>query len=132
MSDPWAFERWAFETTTGSSGRKAVLVVRAAMADTNTGRCEAKVATVAQACEMGDRTVRTHLKALESAGVIARRAQFRADRGRRGDEFLLLPPWVGEWPDGTPLPNRPVGSPKGGGGLPRDGRARTATEERPR
>lgn len=104
-TDPWRFQRWAFDTKTGNPARKAVLNALAMMADTNTGRCEAKVETIAEGSEMGDRTVRGHLKALTEAGIIARRPQFRADGGRRGDEFLLRAPWVTEWPDGTPLQN---------------------------
>lgn len=113
--DPWFFQRWAFRTKTGSTPRKAVLNALGMMADTTTGRCEAKVCTIAAGCEMGERTVRTHLAALVDDGLIARRPQYRADGGRRGDEFLLLAPGVVEWPDGTPVPQRPGG---GGGELP--------------
>lgn len=98
--DPWAFQRWAFETTTGNSGRKAVLVSLAVMADKSSGRCEAKQETIARQVEAEVRTVRRHLADLEKAGLIARRSQFRIDGRRRGDEFLLLAPWVTEWPDG--------------------------------
>lgn len=114
MSNPWHFQRWAFDARTGSAGRKAVLNVLALMADTNTGRCEAKVETIADGSEQSARTVRSHLKALDEAGFIARRPQFRADGGRRGDEFLLLAPGVTEWPDGTPVQDSP------GGDLPSD------------
>jgi DNA-binding transcriptional ArsR family regulator len=100
MNDPWAFQRWALDVRTGSAGRKAVLMMLATMADTNTGRCEAKQDTLAKACEAAQRTVRAHLFALEEAGIIARREQRRVDGSRRGDEFLLLAPWVSEWPDG--------------------------------
>jgi DNA-binding transcriptional ArsR family regulator len=99
--DPWHFQRWAFATTTGSSGRKAVLMALSSMADSTSGRCEAKVETLVQMTEISDRTVRTHLAALDDAGLIARRPQYRADRGRRGDEFLLLAPGIDEWPDGA-------------------------------
>lgn len=102
-SDPWEFQRWAFATTTGNPVRKAVLSFLASMADTNTGRCEARQATLAQGVEASERAVRGHLKALEDAGIVARRAQRRRDGSRRGDEFLLLAPWVTEWPDGEPL-----------------------------
>lgn len=100
MSDPWAFQRWAFATTTGNPVRKAVLSFLATMADSNTGRCEARQGTLAQGVEASERAVRGHLKALEVAGIIARRQQRRRDGSRRGDEFLLLAPWVSEWPDG--------------------------------
>lgn len=104
-ADPWHLQRWAYGLTTGSAGRKAVLMILATMADPESCRCEAKVPTLVKATEIGERTVRSHLKALEDAGVIARRAQFRTDGGRRGDEFLLRAPGVTEWPDGTPLPD---------------------------
>lgn len=107
MTDPWHLQRWAYDTPTGGHGRKAVLVMLAIIADAGTGRGEVKVITLAQATEMGERTVRGHLRALEDAGLIARRPQHRADGGRRGDEFLVRAPEVTEWPDGTPLQNPP-------------------------
>jgi hypothetical protein len=102
--DPWRFQRWAFNTSTGSVGRKAVLVALAVMADVNTGRCEARQDTLAQQVEADARTVRRHLRDLEGAGLIARRHQYRIDHKRRNDEFLLLAPWVEAWPDGMPVP----------------------------
>lgn len=105
--DPWAFQRWAYKTRVGSPARKAVLMVLAVMVDTNTGRCEAKQDTLATACETTDRTIRDHLTVLEHNGVIARRHQQRGDGSRRNDEYLLLAPWVNEWPDGTPV-QRPL------------------------
>ena len=107
--DPWAFQRWAFEVRTGNPTRKAVLVSLAVMADTNTGRCEAEQATIAQQIENGERTVRRALADLEAAILIARRHQYRRDGARRCDEFLLLAPWVSEWPDGEALPARAAG-----------------------
>lgn len=101
--DPWAFQRWAFEQTTGVPARKSVLMTLAVMVDTNTGRCEARQGTLAQHTELKDRTVREHLVALEEGGFIARRHQYRADGKRRADQFLLLAPGITEWPDGTPL-----------------------------
>lgn len=98
--DPWRFQRWAFDATTGNSTRKSVLSMLAMMADMNTGRCEAKQDTLAKGVEASERSVRAHLGALEQQGFIARRAQFRVDRGRRGDEYLLLAPGVDTWPDG--------------------------------
>lgn len=106
MSDPWYFMRWAFEVLAGGPGPKAVLSCLAMMADANTGRCEAKIATIAKGTEIADRTVSKHLRSLADAGLIARREQRRADGGRRGDEFLLLAPSVAEWPDGTPVQDR--------------------------
>lgn len=106
-SDPWRFQRWAFETVTGNPIRKAVLSMLAMMADCNTGRCEAKQDTLAAGVEATKATIAGHLKALEDQGLIARRMQRRRDGGRRGDEFLLLAPGVSEWPDGDPVDPTP-------------------------
>lgn len=102
--DPWAFQRWAYAQTTGNTGRKAVLLMLSTLADAETGRCEARQATLAKAVEAGERTVRRHLDDLEAAGLIARRAQYRKDGKRRGDEYMLRAPWVTIWPDGEALP----------------------------
>lgn len=99
--DPWALQRWAFDATTGHPARKALLSMLAMMGDATTGRCEAKVGTLAKGVEVSDRSARQHLAQLEKAGLMARRPQYRTDGGRRGDEYLLLAPWVAEWPDGT-------------------------------
>lgn len=109
--DPWQFQRWAFETKVGNPVRKAVLSMLSMMADCTTGRCEAKQETLAQGCEVTERAVRGHLKALAEAGIIARRPQYRRGGGRRGDEYLLLAPWVTEWPDGE-RPERTSGLPE--------------------
>lgn len=102
-SDPWAFQRWAYQQVTGNPIRKAVLMMLAVMADAQTGRCEAKQTTIAQGVEAGERSVSVHLGKLEAMGLIARRPQFRIDRGRRSDEYLLLMPGVVEWPDGQKI-----------------------------
>lgn len=106
-ADPWRFQRWAFQTKVGNPIRKAVLSMLAMMADHTTGRCEVKQETLAQGVETTKATIATHLKALVDAGLIARRPQFRFDRGRRGDEYLLLAPGITEWPDGAPLDTPP-------------------------
>lgn len=114
--DPWEFQRWAYSVKTGSPARKSVLMVLATMADANTGRCEPKQATLAEACEMSERSVRSHLKAMEDAGLIARRHQQRLDGSRRSDEFLMHAPWVTEWPDGEKIqPAESAAGPSGNG-----------------
>lgn len=100
MQDPWAFQRWAFDARVGSPTRKLLLMALATMADSSTGRCQAKQTTLAHWCEVSDRSLRPHLKGLEEQGLIARRAQHRDDGSRRSDEYLLLAPWVSSWPDG--------------------------------
>lgn len=107
--DPWYFQRWAFEQTTGNAARKAVLSMLATMADSGSGRCEAKIDTLAKGTEVSERTISGHLRALVEAGYIARREQYRVDRGRRADEFLILAPGVTEWPDGQAV-NPPADS----------------------
>ncbi|WP_320672408.1 winged helix-turn-helix domain-containing protein [Patulibacter defluvii] len=118
-SSPWRFQRWAFETRTGHPTRKAVLSYLAMSADAETGRCEAKQAKIAKGVEASERSVRGHLAELERQGLIARRPQYRIDRGRRSDEYLLLAPDVTEWPDGQPV-GYPPEDPAGGypGGVP--------------
>lgn len=106
--DPWAFQRWAYETKTGNAPRKAVLMVLATMADGSTGRCQARQETLSEYTEMSVRAVRNHLRGLEDAKVIARRPQYRRDGSRRSDEFLLRAPWVTEWPDGEQIKDRPA------------------------
>lgn len=112
--DPWHLQKWAFAQTVGNPVRKSVLMALAVMADSNTGRCEARQKLLAQWTEAGHATIAKHLKGLEDQGLIARRAQFRHDRGRRSDEYLLLAPGVDEWPDGQPVPGRPPVDPTGG------------------
>lgn len=113
--DPWYFQRWAYNQKVGNPIRKSVLTMLAIMADANTGRCEAKQEMLLTAVEAGERAVRNHLVALEQMGLIARRAQFRIDRGRRGDEFLLLAPGIDAWPDGEPVQRIVHPAPDAGG-----------------
>lgn len=86
----------------------------ATTADMTTARCEAKRATLATWAEVTPDTVSAHLRALAERRLIARREQRRIDGGRRADEFLLLAPWVTEWPDGEPLPDPLPDSREGG------------------
>jgi DNA-binding transcriptional ArsR family regulator len=130
LPDPWWLQRWAYETKTGNPGRKAVLSMLATMADSNSARCEGKQDTIAEGVELSVRAVGGHLKVLEEAGLIARRPQFRVDRGRRADEFLLLAPGITAWPDGEAVqsadssggPDDADGTP--GGVRPRGGQER--------
>lgn len=130
MTDPWRFQKWAYHTKTGNSSRKAVLSMLAMMADMNTGRCEAKQETLAEGCELTDRSVRAHLRSLEEMGLVARRPQWRRDRGRRGDEFLLLAPGVVEWPDGEHIHPEGFSAPPGTNGNPPRG-IETSGQEQP-
>lgn len=69
---------WAWEQTTGSAGKKAVLMALAQFARED-GRCYVSQASIAQHTEQGERTVRTHLCALEADGYIMRSARKLAD-----------------------------------------------------
>lgn len=131
MTDPWRFQQWAFHTKTGNPARKAVLSMLAMMADMNTGRCEAKQETLAEGCELSERSIRAHLKGLADDGLIARRPQWRRDRGRRGDEFLLLAPDVTEWPDGEQVHPAPLAAPPGEIGNPPRGIQPSGQEQPP-
>lgn len=90
---------WAKRQTAGSSGRKLVLLV---LADYGTYREDlepegsdgrhfawANQRTIARDAEMTDRSVRTHLEALEAAGLIRRYARGGEGEGRRADIIVL-------------------------------------------
>jgi hypothetical protein len=90
---------WAKRQTVGSSGRKLVLLVLADYAtyrediepEGSDGRhfAWAGQRTLARDAEMTDRSVRTHLDALETAGLIRRVAQGGDGGGRRADLVIL-------------------------------------------
>ena len=101
--DPWALQRWALEQRVGSTGGKAILQTLSMLADMRSGFCFAYQEDLARWTECHDRSVRRHLTGLIEAGLIDKRHAYRADRTRLADEFLLLAPWVKEWPDGFPV-----------------------------
>lgn len=106
--DPWFFQRWAIAQKVGSPARKMVLTTLALHAESTTGVAYPSQATIAEAVECRERSVRDHLGALEEAGLVARRRRFRRDGARTSDEYLLLAPTVSEWPDGTPVDHRQI------------------------
>lgn len=63
--------RAAFQTPVGNSARKLVLVALAERAD-NSGRCYPGIADIVRRTELGDKTVRRHLEALEAQGLTKR------------------------------------------------------------
>jgi hypothetical protein len=102
--DPWFFSRWAHEQRVGHPARKLILTALAMMAESNTGWCFATRVQLAEFAEVTDRTVYEHVKALEKAGLIARRTGKPQAGGQRGaTEFLLLADGVECWPDGAPI-----------------------------
>jgi DNA-binding transcriptional ArsR family regulator len=80
---------WARRQKVGSTGRKAVLMALAEYADEEHS-CFPSQATLAEITEQCERTVRAHLKALESDGLITRRHRPRREgRGRTSDRYVL-------------------------------------------
>lgn len=65
---------WASKQRTGSPGAKLVLIALANYAN-DRNQCWPSQATLAMWTEQSDRTIRTHLAALESMGLIARQAR---------------------------------------------------------
>ncbi len=91
--DPWTCLRWARAQECGSSAQKFVLVTLASYAgydhETEEWSCHPGQATLADGMQMGERTVRRHLKALEVRGLIERSPRFRPDGTRSSDHYRL-------------------------------------------
>lgn len=118
--DSWWLQRWARQQRTGDSTRKLILTMLAEAADIDLATCHPSQATLAEWCECAERTVRGHLKALEAAGLIARRKRFLHGKPT-SDAILLLAPGVETWPDGQPVATgseRPPEDSAAGGPLP--------------
>jgi hypothetical protein len=116
----WAFQHWAYKQRLGNATRKLILGSLATMAESNTGWCCPDQTRLAEYAECSTRTVREHLKHLEDADMIRRRRRFDRGGHRISDQFLVLAPWVNEWPDGEPITRQ---------SLPEDSAARTLPEE---
>jgi len=69
---------------------KIVLYWLADHHNSETGLCCPGIDTLAAECEMDRTTVMRHLKALESGGLIARRARFKPSGERTSDAYTLL------------------------------------------
>lgn len=76
---------WAFKQKVGSAGAKYVLVALARFADSD-GTCYPAQLTLAGVTELGETTVRRHLKYLEDRRLIARTPRWKADGTR--DSYL--------------------------------------------
>jgi DNA-binding transcriptional ArsR family regulator len=83
--------RWAQRVTTGSPGRKIVLMVLADFASEE-GYAFPSQARICEVSEQGERTVRRHLADLEEMGLIRRTHRYRKDGTRSSDAFLLMMP----------------------------------------
>jgi len=87
----WAVN-WAYEQTVKPATRKFVLVSLANFADEN-GYCFPSQQTLASMTDQGVSTVREHLKALESEGIISREHRYaKQGGGRTSDGFWLQAP----------------------------------------
>lgn len=86
----WA-ETWAYEQTVKPVGRKFVLVAIANFVDEN-GYCFPSQETLASMTDQGISTVREHLKALDSQGLISRERRYKKGGGRTSDGIRLQAP----------------------------------------
>lgn len=81
---------WARRQRVGRVGPKAVLICLASYTDDD-HTCYPGQATIAEATDQGERTVRRQLVELEAAGFILRNARSAGNgRGRRTDFYTLL------------------------------------------
>ena len=121
---PFDTLHWAQEQRTGSVARKAVLMALAGFADER-GSCYPGQATLADITEQSERTVRSHLAALEEDGFIRRerRANTSGSGGRSSDRYYLgvLPANIAGKSEG--------GSPATGADLPANGQGLTGNSE---
>lgn len=93
MTSASAFEAlvWARRQKVGGAGRKAVLNMLAEFADKMTWECFPGIATLAEATELDERSVRRALDRLEEDGFIDRRRPRRPD-GTLGRYVIRLNP----------------------------------------
>jgi pyocin large subunit-like protein len=83
-----AAARWAKKQKAGGSGRKAVLMMLAHLAD-KIGELQASVAAIGEACEMSADVVKDHLDHLAKIGLIEREACYREDGGRAANKIVI-------------------------------------------
>lgn len=100
--DPWHFQRWAQRTRVGNPARRLVLLGLSLTCEGGTGYGWVFPEWLADFAECSEATVRAHLNALEGAGVIARRREYRGTT-RTADAFLLLADEWAAWPGDEPL-----------------------------
>lgn len=100
--DPWHFARWAHELRVGNPTRRLVLMGLAATCEGASGYGWVIPEYLAEFAECSEATVRSHLHALEQAGLIARRREYRAEK-RTPDGVLLLADEWAAWPGDEPL-----------------------------
>ncbi|WP_442756612.1 hypothetical protein ACNHKD_08440 [Methylocystis sp. JAN1] len=83
-----AAARWARKQKAGGSGRKAVLMMLAHLAD-KSGELQASAAAIGAACEMSVDVVKDHLDHLAKIGLIERAACYREDGGRDANKIVI-------------------------------------------
>lgn len=79
---------WAWEQTTGSAGRKSVLMAVAQFAD-EAGTCWPSQGYIARYTEQSERTVREHLAFLETDHFLSRKARTNPD-GKATSDLITL------------------------------------------
>jgi DNA-binding transcriptional ArsR family regulator len=100
--DPWHFQRWAYRTRVGNPARRLVLIGLSLTCEGTTGYGWLGSEWLAGFAECSVATVRGHLNALEGAGLVARRREYRGT-ARTADAFLLLADEWAAWPGDEPL-----------------------------
>lgn len=117
---------WARDQRVGAPSTKLVLLLLADYAD-DEGHCWPFVETVAEKAEMGEKSVRRHLKKLEKLGLLERTRERRADGTMGGYEYWLSISWPESenrpLADETTAQNAPAGKMTGGGRVGRKARA---------
>ena len=86
----WRASQWAMAQTAGSPIAKAVLLVIAEAAGVDNGRTFVGTATISKRAELSERSVRTGLGALVSAGLITRTRRFNPVTGQRTTDDIAL------------------------------------------
>jgi hypothetical protein len=81
---------WASKQRTGNSSRKLVLLSLANHTNGHTGQCNPRIKLIAHECEMSERSVRDHLRALEADGFIRGEEQFYHGIQLPTQYFLLM------------------------------------------
>ena len=82
---------WAMRQETGSPISKLVLLKLGDHAHADGGGCFPSVATIAEGTELGERTVRLHLRLLEERGLIVSEPRID-ERGQRSNIYRLMVP----------------------------------------
>ena len=84
----WETMTWARNARTGSPARKAILLVLAEHADEQDS-CYPSQATIAEATEQSERSVRAHIAAMADAGLLRVESRGLSSGGRANRYYLL-------------------------------------------